>query len=228
MKIHGSLAIIIMLVFLLVLSFASKAQVIDPALLQNPWKARWITGPGVPINMYTASSDPTLKDYGVYKFRKTFDLGTKPASFIVHVSADNRYKLYINGKQVAQGPARGDLYFWNFESIDLAPYLQTGKNTVAALVWNEGRLKPEAQISYLTAFIMQGNGPVEEVINTDSSWKSVKDSSYHPLPVKVLGYYAAGSAEFADMNYQVKGWEKIDFDDSRWDNVRVLGPGLTK
>ncbi|MBD0365395.1 MAG: alpha-rhamnosidase [Flavisolibacter sp.] len=219
---------IITILFWVLLSFITRAQTIDPALLQNPWKAQWITGPGVAINPFTAASDPTLKQYGVYKFRKTVELTAKPATFIAHVSADNRYKLFVNGKQVAQGPARGDLYFWNFETVDLAPYLQKGKNTVAALVWNDGAQKPEAQITYLTAFILQGNTPAEEVLNTNDSWKTVKDSSYQPLPVRVPGYYVAGPAELVNMNLHVKGWEQPAYDDSGWRKARMLGPGLTK
>ncbi|WP_018618972.1 alpha-L-rhamnosidase C-terminal domain-containing protein [Spirosoma luteum] len=205
-----------------------RAQPIREDLLQKPWKAQWITGPGRPINRFTASSDLTLKDYGVYKFRKTIELSSKPTSFVVHVSGDNRYKLVVNGKQVAQGPARGDLYFWNFETLDLAPYLQAGQNTVAAVVWNDGRFKPEAQISFLTAFILQGNGPAEEVLNTNDTWKTSKDESYQPLAVRVPGYYVAGPAELLDMSKHLKGWEKTAYDDSKWVSARQIGPGVTK
>lgn len=204
------------------------AQSIRADLLQKPWKAQWITGPGRPINRFTASSDLTLKDYGVFKFRKTIALTQKPSSFIVHVSGDNRYKLFVNGKQVAQGPARGDLYFWNFETLDLAPYLQAGQNTVASVVWNDGRAKPEAQISYLTGFILQGNTEAEEMLNTNDSWKTVQDNSYQPLPVRVPGYYVAGPAELVDMAKHVKGWEEPDYDDAAWAKARMIGPGLTK
>jgi alpha-L-rhamnosidase len=93
------------------------AQQLSADLLQKPWKAQWITG---------AVSEQSNKEYGVYKFRKTITLTTKPASFVIHVSADNRYKLFVNGRQVSQGPARGDMYFWNFETLDIAPYLQAG------------------------------------------------------------------------------------------------------
>lgn len=197
-------------------------------LQQKPWKAQWITGPGKPINRFNASSDLTLKDYGVYKFRKTIELTTKPASFVVHVSGDNRYKLFVNGKHVSQGPARGDLYFWNFETVDIAPYLNAGSNTVAAVVWNEGRVKPESQITYLTGFILQGNTAAEEILNTNDSWKTIKDESYQPLAVRSLGYYVAGPAELVDMNSHVSGWEKPAFDDSKWVKARQIGPGLTK
>ncbi|MEP7107206.1 MAG: alpha-L-rhamnosidase C-terminal domain-containing protein [Ferruginibacter sp.] len=206
----------------LLLSFTPMAQQINPSILQSQWKAQWVTIP-------TQSTNSTaLNEYGVYKFRKSFELADKPKSFVVHLSADNRYKFFINGRQVLQGPARGDLYFWNFETIDLAPYLQTGKNTLAALVWNDGIQKPVAQISYLTAFIMQGNTAAEQLVNTNSSWKIIKDSSYHPLPVKVPGYYVAGPSEFVDMNYNIRGWESLDYDDGNWKAAQVISPGLPK
>jgi hypothetical protein len=89
------------------------------------WNANWIAVPNVDGNAY-----------GVFYFRKKVNLPVKPASFIIHVSADNRYKLYVNGILVSLGPARGDTYYWNYETIDLAPYLNQGKNTVSALVFN--------------------------------------------------------------------------------------------
>ena len=58
---------------------------INPALLHNRWNARWISVPGEPQNTY-----------GIYHMRKTFELENVPEHFIVHVTADNRYKLYVN------------------------------------------------------------------------------------------------------------------------------------
>jgi alpha-L-rhamnosidase len=136
------------------------------------------------------------KDYGIYHFRKSIDLPTKPAKFVIHVSADNRYKLYVNDKLVSMGPARGDTYYWNFETIDIAPYLQAGKNTVAALVWNEGDYRPEAQISERTAFILQGDTEKEEALNTNDTWKSIRNKAYQPLTgVGYSTYYVAGPAK---------------------------------
>jgi alpha-L-rhamnosidase len=59
----------------------------------------------------------TGTSYGVFYFRKNIDLAAKPAMFKVHVSADNRYKLYVNGTLVSLGPARGDTYYWNYETL---------------------------------------------------------------------------------------------------------------
>jgi len=50
-------------------------------------------------------------------------------------SADNRYELYVNGKPASHGPASGDVYHWHYETVDLAPMLHAGRNTLAAVVW---------------------------------------------------------------------------------------------
>ncbi len=87
----------------------------DAAMLRSQWDAQWVEVPGC---------DPEA--YGVYLFRNSFDLSTVPVSFPVMVSADNRYKLYVNGTLVSLGPARCDIEHWVFETVDLAPRLKAG------------------------------------------------------------------------------------------------------
>jgi hypothetical protein len=187
-------------------------------LLSKPWDAYWISVPKEPLH-----------DFGVYQFRKSFTLDTKPSSFIVHVSADNRYKLFVNGKFVSLGPARGDIYHWNYETVDIAPQLQAGKNVIAALAWNFGDMRPEAQISYQTAFILQGNGETEKIVNTNKTWKCRRDSSYSPKePVIVYSYYVAGPGETINYNLRLKHWKDADFDDSNWPIANQVTQGLPK
>lgn len=216
------------LVSMLLCFIPGKAQTISQSVLKDPWKAWWITGPGPRLTRQLIETDETIRNYSVQKFRKSFDLATLPSSFIIHVSADNRYKLFVNGKLVSLGPARGDLYYWNFETVDIAPFLKEGKNTLAALVWNFADLRPEAQITYRTAFILQGNSPVEELINTDTTWRVIRDSSYQALRNTIPGYYVAGPGEIIDMQRNVKGWEVSSFEDTSWARARLLAPGLTK
>lgn len=195
-----------------------KAQTINPEILNKKWKASWISVPGEPA-----------KDYGVYQFRKTITLPGKPGSFIIHVSGDNRYKLFVNGAQVSAGPARGDIFHWNFETVDLAPFLSEGKNIISALVWNEGEMRQEAQISYRTAFILQGNGGAESILNTDKSWKCIRDNSRSPLPVNlVYSYYVAGPGELDDKRNYTDNWMSANFDDSSWKDAQALFAGLPK
>src|SRR5947199_7681770 len=63
------------------------------------WTARWIAPAGA-----------ARFEYGVYHLRRTIALPAKPASLMDHVSADNRYELFVNGRRLSTGPARGDLF----------------------------------------------------------------------------------------------------------------------
>jgi hypothetical protein len=196
--------------FCVIVTMQTFAQTVNPQLLTNRWKAIWITVP-----------DEPAKQYGVYLFRKNIDLASKPSSFVVNVSADNRYKLYVNDNLVSLGPARGDMYHWNFETIDIAKFLVAGKNTFAALVWNEGDLRPEAQISNKTGFILQGNAEAEEIVNTNNSWKCKKNFAYQPITGSIgyPTYYVAGPGELVDMHSYDHGWTTSGHDDSRWKNA---------
>jgi len=204
------------LFFLLIASFLKAQSQTD--LLLKPWDAYWIRVPGEPAH-----------DYGVYQFRKTFTLAAKPDSFLVHISADNRYKLYVNGEFVSLGPARGDVFHWNYETVDIANHLAKGKNVIAAVAWNYGDLRPEAQISYQTGFIMQGNGENEKIINTNKSWRCRRDSSYTPRePMLIYSYYVAGPGEVIDYNKSLKAWKTVEFNDDAWPQAQPITQGLPK
>lgn len=202
-------------IFLLFFSFLCVEGQADSPLIARPWNAQWI-----------AARNDNGTDYGVYYFRKSVELKVKPTKFPVHVSADNRYKLYINGKVVSMGPARGDTYFWNYETIDIAPLLRAGKNTIAALVWNEAQYRPEAQITVRTAFILQGASENEDIINTNETWKCVRDKGYQPIP----GYFfAASKGQLVDMSQSVKGdWTAVNFEDTAWPTAAKLFDGKLK
>jgi alpha-L-rhamnosidase len=208
----------ILLSFGLLMSKSAGAQTADHPILAKPWNAYWI-----------AAANENGREYGVYYFRKSIDLATKPGSFIVKVSADNRYKLYVNGTLISVGPARGDTYYWNYETIDLAPYLTTGKNIITAIVWNEAEYRPEAQISLRTGFILQGNTANEEILNTGNTWKCFNNKAYQPLTgIGYHPYYVAGPGEIVDMGKSVNGWMNSDFDDSAWPMAAILDHGKPK
>jgi hypothetical protein len=203
-------------VFLLLCLLPSKSHA--QTIANKPWNAFWI-----------AVENEPAKDYGVYFFRKNFSITHTPSRFIIHVSADNRYKLFINGTLVSLGPARGDIFHWNYETVDIASFLHDGENTVAAIVWNEGTSRPEAQISFRTGFILQGNSLAEEIINTNKSWKGIRDKSHQPLPVNIIySYYVAGPGEMVDMNAYTTGWMQTTYDDKEWKGAQQLFNGLPK
>src|SRR5262249_21290115 len=154
---------------------------INPELLARAWSARWISVPG-----------ESPFDFGVYHFRRMLDLKSKPSSFVVHVTADNRYQLFVNGARAAAGPARGGLNHWRYETVDIGKYLKAGKNVLAAVVWNFGDLAPMAQTTNQSGFLLQGDGNDERVADTNQSWRCIRNKSYTSVPVtnaEVRGYF---------------------------------------
>ncbi|KPM46742.1 alpha-L-rhamnosidase-related protein [Jiulongibacter sediminis] len=206
-----------------------RGQQIPAEFLQKAWPAKWISVP-----------ETDNSAYGVYIFRKSFVLNEKPESFPVFISADNRYKLFVNGQWVGTGPAKSDLFNWNFDILDLAAYLQEGSNLVSVKVWNEADYKPEFQISHETGLIIQGSSENSSAVNTDKSWKCIQDLSYEPVLVNhwnrngpfetstAKGYYVAGPGEKIMMSSHLQGWEKNGFNDEDWSSARLGNPGIPK
>ncbi len=172
------------------------------------WKASWITHP-----------QASKTDYGVFHLRNEIRLNEVPDSFIIHVSADPRYRLYVNGQSVAFGPARGTLLYWRYETLDIAPYLVAGKNVLAAEVFNFGEHRLHFQQSIQTAFIFQTEADEYEKLNTGAgNWKIAKNEAYAPLTYrhKPGGLYAVGPGDQVDGTLYPWGWEQPGFDDSKW------------
>ncbi len=178
------------------------------------WTAQWIMHPTV-----------QPQSAAMILFRKSFDLPSKPASFVVHVSADNHYRLFVNGKYVTRGPARGDLSHWFFETLDLSPYLQAGKNTIAAEVVNWGPKRSFTYFSQMTSFIMQGNSDAEKVVNTSGgSWKCLQNQAFNPKMVNWMtdrntidfGLYVGNPTDSIVGAKYPWGWETSDFNDATW------------
>lgn len=69
-------------------------------------------------------------------FRKNFlwQAKTPGEKCIVHVSADSRYRLFVNGVSVSFGPCKSYPSRWYYETVDVAPYLVDGMNVVSARV----------------------------------------------------------------------------------------------
>lgn len=196
-------------------SVADDTTRINPDLLTKLWSARWITVPNV-----------SPFDYGVYHFRRSFDLPAKPTSFVIHVTGDNRYQLFVNGERVVSGPARGDLNHWRFETIDIASHLKAGKNVLAAVVWNFGQYAPEAQVTERTAFLLQGDTEAERIVDTNTQWRCTRNAAYQPLNythAQMRGYFVAGPGDKVDGATYPWGWEQPEFNDSSWAEAQTDG-----
>ena len=184
------------------------------AAADQPWNASWITHPTAP-----------LREPVVLHFRRSLQLASKPSRYSVHVSADNRFILFVNGHRVGDGPARGDLAHWRYETFDLAEYLTAGTNTVAATVWNYGVYAPVAQITDRAAFLVQGDGPAEAAISTPTDWMVETEPGQVPVPRKAEGfdaYMANGPGEELDAAKYDWGWNDPTISGGGW--IRAASP----
>ena len=192
----------------LLISAKAEARQNSEKVFEDAPVAYWLFPPNV-----------SGQEYGVFHFRKTFDLNSIPEEFIVHISADNRYRLFLNGEMISSGPQRSDLMHWRYETVDLAPYLKK-ENVLAAVVWNWGEHKPAAQFSYRSAFLLQGNSEAEaKLVNTDKTWKVKQNKAFEALPVgwgQVQGYYASPPGEKIDGSEYPWGWKDLSFSDQEW------------
>jgi alpha-L-rhamnosidase len=183
---------------------------------QSPvnWTAQWISHPEL-----------AMSEHAVVHFRKSFEIEKVPDTFLIHVSADNHYRLFLNGRYLNRGPARGDINHWFYESIDIAPYLNSGKNVLAAEVINWGPKRSFTYFSQITSFLVQGNSKNEELVNTlGGKWKSYHNKAYSPQIVDWIfdktsidfGLYVCNPTDRIDGHKYPWGWEKTDFDDTKW------------
>lgn len=190
-------------------SAAAFGQTANSALPRTKWTAQWISHPTAP-----------LREPGVFHFRKVLQLSKQPARFLVHVSADNRFQLFVNGKRVGEGPARGDLPHWRYETFDLAPFLRKGQNVIASTVWQFGIYAPLAQVSDRIAFLLEGDTAEEASLNTDATWQVEQEVGHtpkRPLPEGMWQYWAAGPGERIDGNiYDWKWKEPGSAPNSHW------------
>ncbi len=178
------------------------------------WNAQWIMHPSV---------EP--QSHSVILFRKDFELAGKPSKFIIHLSADNHYRLFVNGKYITRGPARGDLSHWFYETVDIAGYLENGKNVLAAEVVNWGPKRSFTFFSQMTSFIVQGDSESEKIVNTSAgSWKCFHNEAYSPKIVNWMtdhstidfGLYVGNPTDSINGIKYPWGWQERNFNDSDW------------
>lgn len=67
-------------------------------------------------------------------FRRALLLPQPVSSLNIQISADTRYKLYVNGALVSFGPVKGDSRLWFYDEIDLGPFLKRGRNVISVTV----------------------------------------------------------------------------------------------
>ena len=184
------------------------------------WDARWIwSGPApLPVAPIGAANIPPKETWNRFCYlRRTVQLDAVPASVPARVTADSRFVLFVNGVEVARGPARSIPERLAWAEVDLAPYLHAGRNAIASLVRFYGVPGPwwrPAAPSFLLGFgSFAFEAPVIGVIS-DATWKG-RAAPYRQDVVRGAAL-PVPPTEILDGAAIPTGWNIASFDDSNW------------
>jgi hypothetical protein len=150
--------------------------------------------------------------------RKSFRLEEPCSEAYLRITADDYYKLYINGQFVGQGPAQGYAHHFYYNSYDVSGYLQPGENVIAVHVYYHGLIcRSYSSGDNRQGLIAELWGDGRLLAATDESWRYNQAEEYGKA--EIIGYNTQ-FLENVDLRRRVKGWTDRTFDDSSWPCVK--------
>lgn len=158
-------------------------------------------------------------------FRKEIDIQGTPEDAGIRISADSRYKLYVNGQLAETGPCKGDRQVWFADEINLIPYLKKGKNVLAVQVLRYPIMKNKGCFGiYRTEFpgffaegkILDDKG-TEYSLDATDGWKVRKDKKFHIVSESDL-FAPLWILENTAGECWKKGWMKPAYNEEGWES----------
>lgn len=192
------------------------------------WKGKWIWDAIQPESNETA-------EHKLVYFRRTFELEESvKANLIVHITADSRYRLYLNGQSVSVGPCKGDRHTQYYESVDVSQFLVHGKNVLAVKVLRYPSLEPfksgeggptsiwrsQSAGLFVDASLRDENDAELQSLQSDSQWVTYRHKGYRNVPKSFIRWM--GGVEEVDGMGDSYGWEQVEFNDSEWNPAIVF------
>jgi len=189
------------------------------------WEGKWIWSEGLPRTVTPGRHELVL-------FRRTFSLpdtaDAQEWKLTIRVSADSRYRLYMNGQSVSVGPCKGDRHTHYYETVNLTAYLRRGVNVLAAKVLHYAASDPfqpgiggpiSVWRSNAGGFFMDGalldeQDDVAQELHTDSQWRCLPVPGYVVEPSWIVTWL--GGVERLDGTTVPREWIDPAFDDSDW------------
>ena len=184
---------------------------------KDDWMAKWIW-----------DKDNLTQNNVWMCFNKKVNLSEAPKELIAEISADSKYWLYINGQTVVfEGSVKrgADKNSGYYDSVDIAPYLKVGENSICALVWFWGEQK---NYSYSSSgqggFIFEAKNSDITIIS-DNTWKVKKNDAYVDSPLYQPNYRLPEYSIYYDARKESGDWLKEGYDFSAWETATEYAVG---
>ena len=177
------------------------------------WAGKWIWYP----------ERRTFQNTFVY-FRRRFYLNDTPRCSAIHISADSRYQLFVNGVFVGRGPAVYAPDHPTFDTYDTCDLLRKGDNLVAVMAY----CYAVPTNTYVTSISGAGTGGLlcdvetadeshDFTVGTDETWVVMRSAAY-PYRSERMNRWRS-LVEVFDACAEPEGWTDVSFDDSSWRNA---------
>jgi alpha-L-rhamnosidase len=153
------------------------------------WSAHWIAPeppPEVSGIAQTLGTGPSVGRFSRSLFRRTFEVAEVPRAVPARLTADSRYVLWVNGREVGRGPARSQPSRQRYDSHDLAPYLVAGANVVTILVTYYGEAtsfwQPAPAGASTDAVLVFEARLGEDELVSDDQWRAQRSDAWSLAP----------------------------------------------
>ncbi len=136
------------------------------------------------------------------------------------ISADSRYRCYINGQWVNDGPARAFPSEYSYDVIDVGRYLHIGPNVIAVEVLHFGEGNFQHLVTrggLLVQLEIASAGGKTRFVNSDKSWKVVIDPAYNSQSPRIS--CQMWHEEQFNAAKAISGWRCKGFNDRCWLNA---------
>ncbi len=166
-------------------------------------------------------------------FRKAVVCGEAPGACKIDITANTRYRLWINGRPVLSGPCKGDWHSHYYETVDVGEYLRQGENVFAAQVlflnpYDVGEQYGNERTPILAAvsspvghrFALEGEirggaGQCLAKLTTgETCWQVYLDSAYY-MKCKEINCNSGGFCEDVDFRKEPVGWKQPGYQGRR-------------
>lgn len=141
-------------------------------------------------------------------FRRDFSLEALPGQAEFNLFVDSRYHLFVNGVMINFGPVRFYPQNPEYDTYDIAPYLQKGENTIAVKALSNGTntYQVPRHRGGFTAWGQLKAGSQTIDLATPGAWQCRRCEAYNPTSPKMS--FATGPFEVFDARKDIPDWNK--------------------